>query len=262
MPEGHVLHRLARQHQAALADEALTVSSPQGRARAAAAELDGTTLLAVEAVGKHLFYRSTGATLHVHLGLFGRFRRYGADVPPPRPTTRLRLEGGGTTIDLIGPTDCRIVDRDEEEKIRQRLGPDPLRADGTAEEFVRRLARRRIPIGAALLDQRVLAGAGNIFRAEALFVNAIDPLRPAASVPLGQVTALWETIRTMMRQGVRLGRIVTRDPAELGLSSRGSIHRADALYVYKRQTCLRCGGTIALAAVGGRSLYWCPWCQS
>ena len=239
-----------------------TVSSPQGRARGAAADLDGTTLLTVDAIGKHLFYRSAGATLHVHLGLFGRFRSYGSDAPPPRPTTRLRLEGRGTTIDLIGPTDCRIVDPGEEEKIRARLGPDPLRADGTADEFVRLLARRRIPVGAALLDQRVLAGVGNIFRAEALFLTAIDPLRPAAQVSADLAHELWETIRTMMREGVRLGRIVTRDPAELGLRSRRTIPRADALYVYKRQTCLHCSGTIALATVGGRSLYWCPRCQS
>lgn len=262
MPEGHVLHRLAREHEKALAGAALTVSSPQGRARGAAADLDGMTLLAVEAIGKHLFYRSAGATLHVHLGLFGRFWSSGGDAPPPRPTTRLRLEGRGTTIDLIGPTDCRIVDPGEEEKIRARLGPDPLRADGTADAFVRLLARRRIPVGAALLDQRVLAGVGNIFRAEALFVAGIDPLRSAASVPLAEATVLWETVQAMMRRGVRLGRIVTRDPDELGLSSRGSIHRRDALYVYKRQTCLHCSGTIALATVGGRSLYWCPRCQS
>ena len=262
MPEGHVLHRLAREHEKALADAALTVSSPQGRARAAASELDGTTLHAVEAIGKHLFYRSADAILHVHLGLFGRFRSYHADVPPPRPTTRLRIQARSTTIDLIGPTDCRIVDRDEEEKIRGRLGPDPLRADGRAEEFVRLLARRRIPVGAALLDQRVLAGVGNIFRAEALFVAAIDPLRSAASIPLADATALWETIRTLMRDGVRLGRIVTREPIEMGLRSRGSIRNADALYVYKRQTCLRCGGTITSVDIGGRSLYWCRSCQS
>ena len=77
-----------------------------------------------------------------------------------------------------------------------------------------------------------------------------------------KATALWETIRALMRDGVRLGRIVIREPVELGLRSRGSIENADAFYVYKRQTCLRCGGTIASAAVGGRSLYWCPSCQS
>ena len=262
MPEGHVLHRLAREHEKALGNARLTVSSPQGRARAAAADLDGTTLLAVEALGKHLFYRSASATLHVHLGLFGRFRSYRAEVPSPRPTTRLRLQGGSTTIDLIGPTDCRIVDRDEEETIRARLGPDPLRADGTAEEFAHRLSRRRIAIGAALLEQRVIAGVGNIFRAEALFIAAIDPLRSAAEVPHDQVTALWGTIQTMMRDGVRLGRIVTVDPAELGLSSRRSVDRGDAVYVYKRETCRHCRGTIASATIGARSLYWCPRCQS
>ena len=87
----------------------------------------------------------------------------------------------------------------------------------------------------------MIAGAGNIFRAEALFVAAIDPLRSAASVPLDQATALWETIRTLMRDDFRIGQIITRDPVELGLRSRGSIRNADALYVYKRQTCLRCG---------------------
>ena len=112
-------------------------------------------------------------------------------------------------------------------QIRDRLGPDPLRADGTADEFVRLLSRRTIPLGAALLDQGVLAGVGNIFRAEALFVAAIDPLRSAASVPpADRLTALWETIRTLMRDGVRLGRIVTRDPVELGLRSRRSIRIA------------------------------------
>jgi formamidopyrimidine-DNA glycosylase len=226
-----------------------------------AADLDGTTLLGVEAVGKHLFYRSAAATLHVHLGLFGRFGSYHTTAPPPRPTTRLRIQGRGTTIDLFGPTDCRIVDPDEEGLIRGRLGPDPLRADGTAEQFVRNLSRRRITIGAALLDQRVIAGVGNIFRAEALFVAAIDPLRAASSISPVDATALWETIRTMMRDGVRLGRIVTREPVKPGPRSRGSLRSADALYVYKRQTCHLCTGAIASTDVGGRLLYWCPTCQ-
>ena len=130
MPEGHTIHRAARRQNAVLAGHALRVSSPQGRFAAGAAALDGRVLLGVEAVGKHLFQRWEGdEVLHVHLGLFGRFREQPSPPEPPRGAVRLRVEAPEVTMDLSGPTACELVGEEGMARIVDRLGQDPLRGD-------------------------------------------------------------------------------------------------------------------------------------
>jgi formamidopyrimidine-DNA glycosylase len=262
MPEGHSIYRYAGRHRELLADREVVATSPQGRFRGGAARISGRKLLDVTAHGKHLFYHWQRAeTLHIHLGLYGRFRTFESDPPPPTPGTRLTLSADGVSVYLAGPSVCELIPPSEEEAIRARLGPDPLQAgadDHNATEFAARLSRRRIPIGAALLDQSVIAGLGNIYRAEVLFLTGIDPATPANEIPPGKVEDLWTTSVELLERGVAEGKIVTLPRAPLGRS--GEI---DRVYVYKRDRfpCRRCGGPISTGEMADRSLWWCAACQ-
>jgi endonuclease-8 len=265
MPEGHTIHRYARHHRKHLAGEPVRAWSPQGRFADGAAEIDGRCLDTVDALGKHLFYRwDGGLTVHVHLGLFGRFRTYSAEVPAPTDGTRLALATGRATVYLAGPTACELISPAEEEVIRDRIGPDPLDPRSTPVRFKTALRRRTSPIGAALLDQKVVAGVGNVYRAELLFMEGMAPDRPARSLTEEEADALWQRIRTQLRRGERAGRIVTVDPAEMGADRDGDLRRSERLYVYHRsgEPCRRCGTEIDAVEMGGRNIWFCPTCQA
>ena len=186
MPEGHTVHRAARDHERDLRDSAVAVTSPQGRfdVRALVDARGLARLDRVEAYGKHLLYCFDGARIvHVHLGLFGRFHRRRSPAPPPRASTRMRLAGERITVDLVGPTACELVSAEQARRLVSRLGPDPLRLDADPEPFFAYVARSRSPIGVALLDQSVLCGVGNVYRAEVLHLLGIHPETPCAAVP-------------------------------------------------------------------------------
>jgi len=255
VPEGHTIHRLARDIAADLAGRRVRVSSPQGRFADGAAALDGRVLAHTEAWGKHLLLWWRGGTgVHVHLGLFGRFRRRPAPPPPPRGAVRLRLEGAMRTWDLSGPTICTLVRRRERDDLMARLGPDPLRDDADPDAFVARVRASDRAVGALLLDQAVVAGVGNVYRAEALFVTGIHPTRPGHSLSPVAARRLWQTIATQLADGVRLGRIVTVDPHR-------AAGRGERLWIYKRATCRRCNGPIETLVVAARRTWACPRCQ-
>ncbi|MDG2111235.1 MAG: Fpg/Nei family DNA glycosylase [Actinomycetota bacterium] len=261
MPEGHTIHRLARDLGKSFATGTVQASSPQGRFSDGAAELDGTELFKANAFGKHLFLEFEPAVLHIHLGLIGKFR----PVPvgeAARDSNRLRHGNEAGLWDLTGPQDCRLISRAEQAEVTDRLGPDPLRRGARPDGFVEALSRRRTPIAAALLDQAVIAGIGNVYRAEFLFLQGIDPHHPAASISTDQAIAIWELSRDQLRQGVRLNRIVTVGKDDSG-TKPGRLAREDALYVYKREglPCRRCGTEISIGDVGGRSCWWCHACQ-
>lgn len=269
MPEGHTIHRLARLHRAALRGRPVAADSPQGRFAVGAARIDGATVDDVEAHGKHLFHRFTAAggeplTLHVHLGLFGRWRTHRLPGPPPTAGTRLRLATDEVALHLAGATTCELVDDDAEARIHARLGPDPLRRDADPERAWTALRRRRSPVGAALMDQSVIAGVGNVFRAESLFVCGIHPDRPASSVTREEWDCLWPTIVRMLRAGERAGRIVTVDPAEVGARSAGRIPDGKRVYVYRRtgEPCRRCGTPVRRWDMAARRVYACETCQT
>jgi DNA-formamidopyrimidine glycosylase len=263
MPEGHTIRRYADRHRRALAGHEVAASSPQGRFSAGASRLNGRKLIDVDAHGKHLFYRWHRAeTLHVHLGLYGKFRLFRSEPPPPTPGTRLALSTSDVTIYLAGPTVCELIEPTGVEAILARLGPDPLKAgtDGnTAELFQQKLARRRIPIGAAILDQSVIAGIGNIYRAEGLFLTKIHPETPANEVAPDRVAQLWDTSVKLLERGVKEGRIATLPRAPLG-----RVKETDRLYVYNRERfpCRVCGGPISTGEMANRSIWWCDSCQS
>ena len=237
--------------------------SPQGRFDDGAAVLDGHVLSRVDAVGKHLLYRWVDApTLHVHLGLFGRFR-IGPSVDPS-PNARIAWRSDTHTLSLSGPTVCELFDDDDEQELRHRIGPDPLAPEGgDMDRFRESLARRSIPIGAALLDQKVVAGVGNVYRSEILYLVGLDPRVESRMVDEADVAAIWKTIEQELSRGERIGRIVTVEPSTAGVEKWKDVPRTERLHVYKRsgEPCRTCGSAIESTEMSGRTIWWCPGCQ-
>lgn len=263
MPEGHTIHREARLQRAGLGAGPIAATSPQGRFHAGARQIDGRRIETIEAVGKHLLYRFEGRRfLHVHLGLVGRFTMYEVEPPPPSPNTRLSLEGDATVY-LMGPATCELLDPLQVKALVERLGPDPLDPDADAERFFAGLARRTAPIGATILDQTLIAGIGNVYRSELLFLSGIHPDRPAAELTTPEGEALWRLAVERLADGERVGRIVTVAPKEVGAARRSELPKELRLYVYKRrhQPCRRCGTEIRRWELGGRLIWACPTCQ-
>lgn len=261
MPEGHTIHRLALDHRRDLAGQVLSVSSPQGRFADAAARLDERVLEGVEAYGKHLFYDfGAGDLVHVHLGLFGKFLRHEPPPPAPRDTVRMRLSSLAATVDLIGATECALIDPSVRDAIVARLGPDPLRRDAKPERAWLKLQKRKTPIGAALMDQSVLAGVGNVYRAEILNVLGVHPEAPANSLTREQFDELWRTLVGWLRHGVKDQVIITVDPKVIG-KPRSRIQRREALWVYRQERCRRCGTEVRRWDLAGRWAYACETCQ-
>jgi endonuclease VIII len=269
VPEGHTIHRLARDHAGWFAGREVRVSSPQGRFTAAAAQLDSHTLVATDAFGKHLFHRyDDGRSVHIHLGLFGKVFHHaleaGATAPQPRDTVRYRVEAagsdGGHAIDLVGATACELLDEAEVDAIVARLGPDPIREDADPDRAWAALQRRSVGIGRALMDQSVLAGVGNVYRAEVLFVHGLHPDVPARDVDRATWDAMWATLVEWLRRGVKERRIITVDPKEIGVP-RSRMRRADATYAYHQDHCRRCGTAIRRYDLAGRWAYACETCQ-
>jgi endonuclease-8 len=267
MPEGHTIHRIARDHGALLAGRVIRVSSPQGRFATDAARVDGAVLERIQPVGKHLFYEwSTGEVGHVHLGLFGKYRVQETDESPdPIGEVRMRLqttpdEARDTyvTVDLSGPTACSIDPPSVRREILARLGPDPIRRGSKPDRMIEKITRSSRGIGDLLMDQSVVCGVGNVYRAEALFVTGIHPLRPGSACDTAELEVLWATVQSMLRQGVKDGRIVTVSHRDLGVASNVHIPRRDATYAYKRDRCLRCGDEIRRIEIANRTCYYCP----
>jgi endonuclease VIII len=153
-----------------------------------------------------------------------------------------------------------VLDHDEAARIAARLGPDPLRRDADPDRAFAALQRRSVPIGRTLLDQAVVAGVGNVYRAQLLFVHGLHPELPARTLGSERWEQMWATLVTWMRSGVRMRRIVTVDPGEVGVP-RSRIRRADATYVYRQPSCRRCGTPIRRWDLAGRWAYACEPCQ-
>ncbi|MFI6205092.1 Fpg/Nei family DNA glycosylase [Streptomyces sp. NPDC051041] len=272
MPEGHTIHRLAQDYAAAFAGTAPRVTSPQGKFGDAAALLDRTLLHTADAHGKHLFlgFRDPAPDhtdwVHIHLGLFGKVAFGAPPAPPPADTVRLRLAGDTAYVDLRGPTTCALITPAEKRAIHARLGPDPLRPDADPDAAYARVRRSRTPVAALLMDQKVIAGVGNVYRAEVLFRHRIDPYRPGRDVTPAEWDALWADLVELMREGVRNNRIDTvrpeHTPEAMGRPPRVDDHGGE-VYVYRRANlpCHVCGGEIRTAGLAARNLFWCPDCQ-
>jgi endonuclease-8 len=276
MPEGHTLHRLATALDDAFAGHPVRVSSPQGRFAESAALLDGRALEGAESWGKHLWLHFTQDDLvHVHLGLYGRFDvvRDAAVVPPPVGQVRLRIVSAdardvsnpaASYADLRGATACELQTPEQRAALVDRLGPDPLRPDADPDLTWHRIKRSRAPIAGLLMDQSVVAGIGNVYRAELLYRHRVDPFRPGSSLRVGRWREMWADLVALMADGVRTGRIDTVRPEHLTDEER----TADGLrrghsYVYRRagEPCRVCETRVRTRDLQGRNLYWCGRCQ-
>ena len=268
MPEGHTIHRLATDLDALLTGREVRAASPQGRFAASAELIDRCTVAGTDAYGKHLFVGLGDAPaearwLHVHLGLYGRFEISEQPAPAARGAVRLRLETASHCVDLRGPTACELYSPTEKAAVHARLGPDPLRRDARPALAYQRLSRSRTPCGALLMDQSVVAGIGNVYRAEILFRAGISPFREGAGVSPTEWDALWTDLRRLMRAGVKAGHILTTR-AEHRPRRRGGAPVEDRFYVYRRTglPCRLCGTPVRTQEMATRNLYWCPFCQA
>ncbi|QDS96892.1 Fpg/Nei family DNA glycosylase [Adhaeretor mobilis] len=261
MPEGHMLHRIARDHTEEFGGQCLAISSPQGRFANGARQLDGATLHSVEAHGKHLCYHWSGEKLlHVHLGLYGKFRLHPIPVPEPRGQVRLRVVGKDKAFDLNGPSTCEVLTKEQWAAVQQRLGADPLRIDGDVELVWQRISRSRVAIGSLLLNQSVIAGVGNIYRSEVLYLLGIHPEIPGQSLAREQVDLLWTKLQSLLRIGVKYNRIIIPEPKDIG-KPRSRMNREERLLVYKRSHCSKCNSMIESWLLGARKVFACPKCQ-
>ncbi|NLU66387.1 DNA glycosylase [Streptomyces sp. HNM0574] len=281
MPEGHTIHRLAADHERVFGGRSVFAASPQGKFADGAALLDGQVMTGSDAHGKHLFlgFEPVG-WVHVHLGLYGKFGFGTGPAPAPVGQVRLRLATEEDYADLRGPTRCALVTDEEKQAVHDRLGPDPLRAvhtysgsepavdgPGTDPDVAwARISRSRTTVAALLMDQKVIAGVGNVYRAEVLFRQGIDPYRAGRDLTRREWEAVWDDLVGLMREGVRNNRIDTVRPAHLpeamGRAPRVDDHGGE-VYVYRRalRPCHICGSEIRTADLAARNLFWCPGCQ-
>ncbi len=251
MAEGDTILRLARRFERTLLGETVAAGAPNPRGRAAGIErLDGRRLEGVEARGKHLLLGFGELSLHSHLGMSGGWHFYRRDARwrRPRASAWAVLSGGGWDAVQFGGPSLQVLPTGRLRRDPQiaGLGPDIL-----AEEFdeaAALAAMRADPgraLGDALLDQRLVAGIGNIFKSEACFAAQLDPWRPIGGLSEEELRSVLTAARALMLEAVRSG----RHP-----------HR-----VYRRRqgACPRCRGRISSRGQGdaNRTTYWCPRCQ-
>ncbi|WP_030485253.1 Fpg/Nei family DNA glycosylase [Nocardioides aequoreus] len=266
MPEGHTLFRLARAVDGAFAGDVVASSSPQGRFAASAGVLDGLVLTGASSRGKHLFVDfDQDLAVHVHLGLYGKLHVGRAPAPAPVGQVRWRLESERSYADLRGATACEVVTPEQRGLILDRLGPDPLDPHADPEPAYERIRRSRAPIGGLLMDQSVVAGVGNVYRAEVLFRHRLHPLRPGRTLQRSRLEALWLDLVGLLHDGVRAGRILTLRPEDEPAARRSETEDGVRVrnYVYRRQgrACLVCGATVRTEPLQQRNVFWCPRCQ-
>ncbi|MET0473942.1 MAG: zinc finger domain-containing protein [Mycobacterium sp.] len=263
MPEGHTIHRLARLHQRRFGGAPVIVTSPQERFADAAEAVSGRVLRKADAYGKHLFHHyQGGAVVHVHLGLYGKFTEQPVPMPAPVGQVRMRMVGEEYGTDLRGPTACEVIHQVEVDDIIARLGPDPLRRAPDPARAWTRISKSRRPIGALLMDQKVIAGIGNVYRNELLYRHLIDPHRPGTHVSEAEFDAAWTDLVALMKVGVSRGKIITiRKADDKGPPSYGP--GRSRTYVYRRagEPCRVCGTPIRTEEMEARNLFWCPTCQ-
>lgn len=243
MPEGDVVHRAARRLQVLVGERVEAQSPhPRGRATGVAVAVDGRVLESVQAVGKHLLLRFEGdVVLRSHLRMRGRWR-VTPRADPVRGVPWLWLRGREwQATQWNGP----VLTLDTSPLAR--LGPDLL-AEGTTVEGVVRLLRREDParlVGEALLDQRVIAGIGNMWLAEALWQERVSPWSPLGEIGDEELRRVLAWARAAMREAID------------GARPPRAVHRRAG------RLCPRCGTPIASRGLGeaNRTAYWCPRCQ-
>lgn len=279
MPEGHVIHRLADEFTRIFGTHRLHITSPQGRFATEAALVDGSRLERAEAFGKHLFLHFDAASdehiIYIHLGLIGHLRFEDREKVWGQIRVRIEtLDDDGSSEDatnlaanLRGPQWCRLITDEEYAIAVGKIGEDPIRDDANPRQVWAKVQRSKRSIGSLLMDQKLFAGVGNIYRAEVLFRHQQSPFTPGNAIDRSVFFAMWEDLVVLMRQGVVDGEINTvRDehtPEVMHRPARDDEHGGE-VYVYRRagDDCYVCGSDIAMKAYEGRNLFWCPTCQA
>jgi len=240
-------------------------SSPQGRFIEGAAAIDGKTMTDTSAHGKHLFLHFDENIVHIHLGLYGWFTLRKGSGAQPKDSVRLRITNGEYVSDLSGPTACELFTPQQVHAKLSKLGPDPIHENADKEEAWLKIKKSKKTIAALLMDQSVVAGIGNVYRAELLFLACLDPFTPGNAVSRTQFDSVWNDAVRLLREGAKDGHIRTvaqehlmDDERELMLHGKGQNG-----YVYKRtgQECRVCRSEIVSEDHFGRVLYWCRKCQ-
>ena len=259
MPEGDTIHRAAATLRARLGGKKILAwSSPLPQL--ARANLVGHTITKIEAVGKNLFMvLDDGRVVHSHMRMKGSWHVY-----PPSERGRARTPSARATIEVEGCVAIcfsapvvRILSGADALREQETLGPDLLAAEfdvGGAAERV--LARGKQPIGEVVMDQGVVAGIGNIYKSECLYIARINPFAGAASIGAEKANELMVLARRLMKRNLSPG--IPMRTTRVGGSSR--------VWVYKRsgEACFTCGTKIRMKRQGemNRSTYYCPACQN
>ena len=263
MPEGPQVARYARLQSEKLCGHPVRADSPNGRADDVAALIDGATLLGIEAVGKHLLYDfGEDRLLHVHLGRFGNFHQGAMPLPEVRGVLRFRLYTASDWFELRGAIAIEIYDAAMRDLLEGRIGPNPLDPAAKPKRAYDKIVASRTAIGLQMMDQSIVAGIGNIYRSEALFLSGIDPRDPGPTLTLKTWRAIWKDLARLMLHGADVGRIVTTWPKDR-TKATGPVRRNDRFYVYHRTglPCRRCGTLVCEHELGKRRVFWCPQCQ-
>jgi len=231
-----------------------------------AAELEGERVAAVERRGKYLIVRfESGRVLLIHLRMTGSLRHTSAGLTDdPHRRAVVRLDNGSDVAyrDVRRFGTWLLLEPGElEPYLAARVGDEPLDVLFTAARLGERLATRRAPIKAALLDQRTLAGMGNIYVDEALWRARIHPLRPAHTIDRNELRRLHRAVRTALEHGIARQGSTLRDYA-LPDGRSGSMQNEFKVYGRAGEPCDRCGTPIAKTRVGGRGTWFCPTCQA
>jgi endonuclease VIII len=265
MPEGHTVHRIANDFNRLFAGSPVTIVSPQGRFADSAKLVTGKVLVEARAIGKQMFLRfENELSIRIHLGIYGKWNYHAADsdeFPEPVGQVRARFSNANAAADLRGPTICEVITDAEVRAVELRLGPDPLNPNpknAESDRFIKRVKASRTSIGLQLMNQDVVAGIGNVYRAELLFRAGINPHTPGESLSEQQLQTLWDDSVKLLKVGVIKGVMITRDE----LLKRNP-EKSERNFVYKREglACRICGTNVVIELAAARKLYWCPSCQ-
>ncbi len=264
MPEGHIAHFKVLEQTPHLVGVPVGVSSPNRRFETGAAALDSATVRSLQAHGKHLFYNfDARRVLHVHLGMNGSFdyHRGGSSGAAKRSGRSrsgawLQVSSPSLTFDLRSPKVCELVDAAARDRITAALGPDPILVD-EAPRGLGAILEMALPVGAVIVDQSVIAGIGNVYRAEILYACAIHPDRQASTLSDDDLGNMWACAVRMLRAGVADGGRIRTVDRRRDLKVRDS----RTCYVYGQRFCARCGGLIRRWMLAGQFAYACEACQ-
>ncbi|MGD0557993.1 MAG: DNA-formamidopyrimidine glycosylase family protein [Streptosporangiaceae bacterium] len=250
MPEGDIVWYTARRLRVALAGRVLTRSDFRVP-RHATADLSGQTVTEVISRGKHLLIRTdAGLTVHTHLKMEGFWRVTPAGPPPRDHRVRLLLanqefQAAGYRLGVVDLLRTR-----DEHRVTGHLGPDLLGPDWDADEAVSRLRRDPgRPVAEALLDQANLAGIGNLYKSEVLFLSGVSPFRAIGDVP--DLPEMVERARVLLDTNKdRIDQVTT-----------GNGRAPTWVYGRRGRPCRRCGTRVETETQGERVTFWCPRCQ-